>query len=227
MKYINYFLLAVALLLISQAPSQAQPQLGLYTVSVSTTTPQLGEQLSLFTKLKNWSLTDTFSGIIDYKLACKDSIITSALVVGKPANAGFSIILAPQTEISALFTVQILGTHFKVGPDIIIVWPVASQAQIVDSARAAINIKWALGLAPNWATDFKVWVDNNQFVLSTNDQKNRLQHVRIFDLTGVLINTLEIEKDAKQVPLPPLPLGIYIAEFVTVNGETYRLKFVR
>jgi hypothetical protein len=105
----------------------------------------LNDQISIFTKLKNTSTTDTFSGVINFLLANKDSIITNLSVVGKPPFTGTSITLAPLEEKAALFTVQLLPTYFKAGPDIIIVWPVASVA-VVDSARAPIQIANALGL---------------------------------------------------------------------------------
>jgi hypothetical protein len=185
----NRYILALLIVIGVGMPSTtfAQAKLGLYTTSVSNSTPNLNDQISIFTKLKNTSTTDTFSGVINFLLANKDSIITNLSVVGKPPFTGTSITLAPLEEKAALFTVQLLPTYFKTGPDIIIVWPVASVA-IVDSARAPIQITNAL-----WAwkskveMKFQLFVANEQLFVRKNGQENALQYVRIYAVSGALI----------------------------------------
>jgi len=96
----NGYILALLIVIGVGMPSTtfAQAKLGLYTTSVSNSTPNLNDQISIFTKLKNTSTTDTFSGVINFLLANKDSIITNLSVVGKPPFTGTSITLAPLEE---------------------------------------------------------------------------------------------------------------------------------
>jgi hypothetical protein len=110
----NGYILALLIVIGVGMPSTtfAQAKLGLYTTSVSNSTPNLNDQISIFTKLKNTSTTDTFSGVINFLLANKDSIITNLSVVGKPPFTGTSITLAPLEEKAALFTVQLIAHLF-------------------------------------------------------------------------------------------------------------------
>lgn len=206
--------------------SYAQAKLGLYTTSVSNSTPNLGDQISIFTKLRNTSTTDTFSGVINFLLANKDSIITNLSVVGKPPFTGTSITLAPLEEKAALFTVQLLPTYFKAGPDIIIVWPVASVA-IVDSARAPIQIVNALGLDELGGNEIQLFVANEQLFVRKNGQENALQYVRIYAVSGTLIEQHLLHSTNNNIPLRHLPDGMYIVEMVSGNTIMKRIKFLK
>ena len=206
--------------------SYAQAKLGLYTTSVSNSTPNLGDQISIFTKLRNTSTTDTFSGVINFLLANKDSIITNLSVVGKPPFTGTSITLAPLEEKAALFTVQLLPTYFKAGPDIIIVWPVASVA-IVDSARAPIQIVNALGLDELSGNEIQLFVANEQLFIRKSSQQNALQYVRIYAVSGALIEQHSLHATNNTIPLQQLPSGMYIVEMVSGNTIMKRIKFLK
>ncbi len=224
----NGYILALLIVIGVGMPSTtfAQAKLGLYTTSVSNSTPNLNDQISIFTKLKNTSTTDTFSGVINFLLANKDSIITNLSVVGKPPFTGTSITLAPLEEKAALFTVQLLPTYFKAGPDIIIVWPVASVA-IVDSARAPIQIVNALGLDELSGNEIQLFVANEQLFIRKSSQQNALQYVRIYAVSGTLIEQHLLHSTNNNIPLRHLPDGMYIVEMVSGNTIMKRIKFLK
>lgn len=224
----NGYILALLIVIGVGMPSTtfAQAKLGLYTTSVSNSTPNLNDQISIFTKLKNTSTTDTFSGVINFLLANKDSIITNLSVVGKPPFTGTSITLAPLEEKAALFTVQLLPTYFKTGPDIIIVWPVASVA-IVDSARAPIQITNALGLEEQGGNEFQLFVANEQLFVRKSGQENALQYVRIYTVSGALIEQHLLNAANNTIPLQHLPDGVYIVEMGSGNTIMKRIKFLK
>lgn len=200
----------------------AQAQLSLTTISTSSTTPAINTQLSILTKLKNVSLTDTFSGPVDFLLANQDSIIYDINIVGKPAFAGTTITLAPQEERSALFTVQLDPSHFKAGPDIIIVWPVAA-IHIADSARAPIVIQPALGIASGQIQSAAYCIGGS-FVIRA---EAAIAKVDIYNMMGQCVDSYTISGTAATVPVHHLPEGTYIADITMGSGEALRIRFIR
>lgn len=224
----NRYILVLLFIIGMGMPSTlyAQAKLGLYTTSVSNSTPNLGDQISIFTKLRNTSTTDTFSGVINFLLANKDSIITNLSVVGKPPFTGTSITLAPLEEKAALFTVQLLPTYFKTGPDIIIVWPVASVA-IVDSARAPIQIANVLGLEEQVEQEILLYATNDQLFVRKSSTEIELQYVRIYAISGQLIEQHILTSQNTTIPLQHLPEGVYVVEMTSGNKLLKRLKWVK
>lgn len=225
MRSLYTYLIALAILLGCQGSAQAQASLGMYLSSVSNSTPPLNSQISVATFLKNYSTTDTFTGIIDFRVANQDSIITDINVIGKPNYTGTSIKLAPLEAKAALFTVQLLPSHFKAGPDIIIVWPVAT-ANIVDSARAPIAIQIAAGISDMGVSE-GIYVSDDLLMIKNTGLNNSLQRVRIFDVTGQLVLSSEINAGTSAISLRDIPNGVYIAEISSAGSICKRVKFVR
>ncbi|MES2619413.1 MAG: T9SS type A sorting domain-containing protein [Bacteroidota bacterium] len=205
---------------------RAQAQLGLYTTSVSSSTPNMGDQLYLFAQLKNYSTIDTFNGVINFELANKDSIITNVTIVGKPPYTNTVIKLAPLEEKSALFTVQILPSYFKAGPDIIIVWPIAT-ATIVDSASAVIVIQDPLSIDEQTKAKLRIFTTTEQLIIINEGQESQLEQVRIYTTTGSVILAYKTNTPNITIPLSVLPQGSYIAEVLLQNGERRMLKFAK
>lgn len=203
----------------------AQAQLSLTTTSTSNSTPAINDQLSILTKLKNVSLTDTFTGPVDFLLANKDSIIYDVTIVGKPAFAGTTITLAPQEERSALFTVELFPSHFKAGPDIIIVWPVAA-VHITDSARAPIVIQPALGIDAVAQDDVSAYFSGDQLHILT-DAKITTGRVEIYNMIGQTVGSYTLTSPTTTIPLHHLPKGSYIADIQTGDRPARRVRFIR
>lgn len=222
MRYFYYCCL-ILFLICPTLSTSAQSRLSLTTTSTSSNTPAIGEQLSIFTKLKNVSLTDTFTGPIDFLLANQDSIIYDVNIVGKPAFAGTSITLAPQEERSALFTVELFPSHFKAGPDIIIVWPVAA-VQITDSARAPIDIQPALGIADADPTRSIAYYSADHLFIRTNDLSIS---VNIYNMIGQCVDAYNISGPSGVLPMHHLPAGTYLADILTSGGEELRILIKR
>ena len=223
----NRFIFFLSLcFMLCNTTAHAQAQLGLYTTSVSNSTPNIGDQFYLFASLKNYSATDTFNGVINFELANKDSIITIVTIVGKPPYTNTIIKLAPLEEKSALFTVQILPSHFTAGPDIIIVWPIAS-VPIVDSARAPIVIQNPLGIKEQTESKLHLFVFNEQIFIQNTDTENPLQQLQILNMNGQVVSAAKINSPIATIPVNNLPKGVFIVEILLQNGETRVLKFVR
>jgi hypothetical protein len=226
MRYLYSIILLIVVLTAPMASACAQASLSLRTISTSSATPTLNSQLSIFTKLKNESATDTFHGPINFLLANKDSIIYNINIVGKPAIAGTTITLAPHDSVNCLFTVQLLTSNFMAGPDIIIVWPVAA-VQIIDSARAPINISIAAGITPTAAEGITAYVANDQLYIRDFDGQSILMQVRIYNLVGQLVADPQLTDSSAVVSLQTLPHGAYIADIISGTGLSRRIKFVR
>lgn len=225
MKYACTIWLIIAAFIMSPRTSSAQASLGLFTSSVSNSSPTLNTQISIFTELLNLSATDTFRGVVNFKLANKDSIITNVNVVGMPNFAGTSITLAPQEQKAALFTVQLLPSYFSIGNDIIIVWPVAAVAT-PDSAKAPIVISAETGISDIASQSVKAYVADERLMIISDD-KTGLQQVQIFDIAGRKVGEYTIDATAITISLHDLPKGIYIADILTTTGESRKIKFVR
>jgi hypothetical protein len=226
MKKLHLLILFFVLVLGLRDPLSAQARLGLYYTSASSTTPNLNTQLSVFTQLKNLSTTDTFSGVVNFSLANKDSIITNLSVVGYPSFTGTSITLAPLEQRSALFTLQLLPSYFKIGPDIIIVWPVVSVA-VIDSARAPIDIQAAVGVDDIADDSMQVFVANEHLFIRNSGIDQRLQQVQIIDIEGREIISRSAELKEHSLYLGDLPKGIYLIRIQIGEGLFRRIKFVR
>jgi hypothetical protein len=54
-----------------------------------------------------------------------------------------------------------------------------------------------------------------------------LQGVRIYALNGQLRLTQQLAASTNRIPIKDLPAGVYVAEVRLMNGETYKLKWVR
>lgn len=225
MRKLYKCVLVVAMLLLIQLGLQAQGTLGLYTTSVSNSSPAMGEQFSLFTKLVNTSTTDTFKGVIDFELANEGGIINDIAVFGEPAVSGNFLTLAPLQEINLLFSITPQPSYFVVGPDIIIVWPLAS-APVIDSARAQIFIQEPTGIKNAEQLTLKNWVQNQQLIIQLLNTENSLQRVQIFSTSGTLLISESTNGNTTNIPIGMLPNGIYIAEIVTSDGSRNCIKFI-
>lgn len=226
MRYLFSIIILIAVLSAPVADVRAQASLSLRTTSTSTNTPTLNSQLSIFTKLKNESATDTFHGPIDFLMANKDSIIYNINIVGKPAIAGTTITLAPHDSLNLLFTAQLLTSNFMVGPDIIIVWPVAAVS-IIDSAKAPITISIATGVTATSVENMTAFVANDQLFIKNTQGQIAKGQVRIYDLVGQLVASQQLTDSITVIPLQALPHGVYIADIASGMGLSRQIKFVR
>ncbi len=224
MRYFYYCCLIVTLAC-ATLTSSAQAQLSLTTTSTSSSTPAINDQLSILTKLKNVSLTDTFTGPVDFLLANQDSIIYDVNIVGKPAFAGTTITLAPQEERSALFTVELFPSHFKAGPDIIIVWPVAA-VHITDSAKAPIVIQPMLGIDPIAESGVSAYFSADLLHIKTIAVAPA-GRVEIYDMLGQSVGSYPLTGTSTIIPLHHLPQGSYIADIQTGITSARRIRFIR
>lgn len=209
----------------------AQAELGLYTTSISNASPALGEQISIYTELRNNSITDTFAGPIDFTVANHDGIITAGSVIGKPPFTGTTVVLPPGAKMAALFTVQLQPAYFKVGPEIIIVWPITTSSPstviIVDSAKAPITITASTGIVDIPYENIKAFVYNEQLIIQTIEGKTSLEKVQIFDVVGTPVALYYLSDTDAIISLAALPKGLYIAEIMAARGQRKTIKFVR
>lgn len=226
MKKVYLYGLFIAVLLFANINISAQGSLGLYTVSVSTTTPTMGQQVSLSANLVNTSTTDTFNALIDFELANENGIINDVNVFGEPPISGNVITLLPQQVMLLTFTITPQPAYFTPGPDIIIVWPI-STAPTVDSARQALTILEATGINEPNASLFKLAVQNETLNIQLTSPEYSLQRVRIYSADGRVVHTETIVGDKTSVYIGTLPKGMYIAEVTTTNGYVKVAKFVR
>ncbi len=208
----------------------SQATLSLSTTSLSSATPAINDQLSIFTMLTNTSTVDTFEGIIDFSLANDDSILISTAVVGKPNYAGTSIVLAPLEQKAALFTVQLIPSYFKAGPEIIIVWPIAKNPKtltlVVDSAEAPIDIQVAVGI-DDADPLLKAFVSGNRFVIQNNHSEISLERVQILSANGSVVHSQDVADTKAEIDIASLTPGVYLGEILFRNGSRTIVRFVK
>ncbi|MFN8310957.1 MAG: T9SS type A sorting domain-containing protein [Chitinophagales bacterium] len=221
----RFFVISIALLFFA-AEVRSQAALSLTTTSVSNSTPNLGDQISVLTKLKNVSATDTFTGNIDFLLSNIDSTIFNTSLVGKPAFAGTVLKLAPLEEKAALFTIDLLPVHFKAGPDIIIVWPVAS-VHIIDSAKAPITIMPALGWHDPSRSTTLIFTTRHELILDNSAINYSLEEVQIFNVLGRCVFSSNEKAMQIKVPISDWPSGLYFVRFKEESGYYTRPVLVK
>lgn len=136
-----------------------------------------------------------------------------------------SLFLAPGDSIHKTLNVHASPPQFQTGPSVVVIWPISTfngtTVIAQDSAKFTISI---ISNGINGLDYGKLYYSNHQVWLKSDDGIG-FNQVRIYDAAGQLIfNTNTANKST--VPVPYLPMGMYIAEATLSNNLTVRLKFI-
>jgi len=225
MKKNNSLFLFIALC-ISASGLFAQGKLRLSVVTVSDTAPKLGDVVTVFANLQNIDTIQSYTGVISFGVASQTQVLTNANILSSPPYTGTQITLAPKEAIPALFTITVDKDYFKVGPDIIVIWPKAIGT-MKDSIFIPINIQQILGVGNTDAKELVWSINESQLIIQSGNENTALKQVRIFSVNGALLLNQFIETNPAQINIEHLPKGIYICEMMLENRVHKIVKFAR
>lgn len=211
--------------------------IGLSLVSYTQSNPgsqqsQLGYTIVINALVTNYDSTQ-YVGFIDFGLHNTNYTLTdNDDVFSRPSYSGVPIILNGGESIPAIFNVTLNPSYFAPGPDVVVVWPITAVND-ADSIRIDLNIIGNNGVTDTVATavndpnnaPLAFSVLENEILLLNVPAQTNFKQVRILDLTGREVFELN-SAYIKQVPIPDIPKGIYLAEFLASDGTVKVLKFV-
>jgi hypothetical protein len=205
----------------------SQSSLRLNVITVSDSAPALGDEILVFANLQNTDTANSFTGVVNFEIANGFQNLSGSNILSAPPYNGTQITLNPKEEIPALFTVRVDEQYFKVGPDIIVIWPMTTLPP-KDSIRIPITIHQALGI--EWLTQNKphLSVNGNQLMIQSGvTANNELKQVRIFNLTGQLLLQQSSEEKNISIGIDELPRGLFVCELLYSNNKRNVMKFVK
>jgi hypothetical protein len=224
MKALKLILIILAFLIGLSAFSQARLQLNVITVS--DTSPKIGDVVTVFANLQNIDSSQTFSGVVTFGAANNSQIFTGANILSSPPYSGTQIQLLPKEKIPALFDIEIDQQYFKVGPDIIVIWPIF-QHPANDSIFIPINIQLPTGIGEVAANKWTCTAHNDVLQIRVARSTRLLKQVRIFATNGTVIVTQESTENSLDITTQALSQGLYLCELLFQNGERKVLKFIK
>lgn len=226
MSGIRRHILFIGLLFIATT-GFSQSSLRLSVITVSDSAPALGDEILVFANLQNTDTANSFTGVVNFEIANGIQNLSGNNILSAPPYNGTQITLNPKEEIPALFTVRVDEQYFKVGPDIIVIWPMTTLPPN-DSIRIPINIHQALGIEGLTQNKPHLSVNGNQLMIHSGaTANNELKQVRIFNLTGQLLLQQSSEEKNINLSIDELPRGIFICELLYGNNKRNVMKFVK
>ncbi len=124
------------------------------------------------------------------------------------------------------YTFSVSNNDFHIGDDVVVVWPrglVGSTA--IDSLVFNVYIAYYNGVEENKKanSDLKVFPNPAKDFLSFTSEKNTIEEVKLYDMTGRLVLQ---SKSHLKVFTGHLTFGVYIAEARLSNGIITRKKIM-
>ncbi len=227
MKKVRNWGLALLLALFA-VPAFAQPFDVRITMNDTMALPDtvtLGSQYNFQVFLHNDSaFTFTDSLTLFYRIDTVNYISPSG-----SSGLEYSIIVADSIpandSILVNITAHVTSPAFKVGPSVVVIWPVAPHHNLLfDTLSKQIYVR-DLGndLQEPGQASLKMLVNGN-ILRFVQEADLPLKYVRIYDATGQLI--LQENAPSLEVQLPPLPAGIYFTE-VYWNNRRHLFRFAK
>ncbi len=207
---------------LSQATNGIAVRLLGYTID-STLNVSIGYKLTISAEVTNTDSQQVFFDRLDFGMRNLQQDLSASSVFNKPVYSTDSVYLDPFETVPAIFSIDIDHPYFTPGPDVVVVWPI-SPNPIADSIRIPLNILNPNGMLKNEDLPFSYLVTNSDITLMNIDNKNSFKQVRIFNLMGQLVSSLQSDFITR-IPIPDLPKGIYLCQLMS-NGKTVTLKFL-
>jgi hypothetical protein len=207
--------------------SSAASDLGFGAATFSKDTLYLGDTLFISTHLVNYDSvayndTISFSLKINGVINVNPNIFPNPFLI-QPIN------IPSHDSIPANFLVVITPAYFQVGPDILVVWPIASDGSPTrDTLIKSIFVldPSAVGISNEKIEQFRVFCFDNSGIIQSSDPEIHLNRVRIFNISGQAVSDLALSHNNK-IPFSDCPDGMYFAE-VTFNSTQKRIvKFIK
>jgi hypothetical protein len=204
----------------------AEAQIGL-RISTNDTFPNpfiYGNSFSFNALVKNDSST-TFNDRIGFGY----SINSGAAQTNPDSLAGVSfdtLIAGLQLGeiISKTIVVNVDGPQFLVSPSVVVIWPISTSKQALDSLVISFTVLLPAGVADVGESNIKAYIINNSLMVQA-EQEIQLKQVRIYDILGREI--LNQRNPSAAIPLPVMGSGIYLTEITYNNNQRKVFRFFK
>lgn len=215
--------LYILLLLLSGSAVWAQVGLRIELANgpVIPSSADTGTSFSFNVKVINDSAS-TFQGSIGFNYSINGTTYTSADSASGINYTTESDTLAGGDSVVKMITVIVKNPKFTVGPSVVVIWPVAFNADNVNTLGFNLNVTTSDGMPID---DDRLGMYINYGHLYINNPTGLLlNRVRIYDLNGRLIQEEGYPYDG--VPVSEYAAGFYIAELTYVNGKRKTFRFM-
>lgn len=147
------------------------------------------------------------------------SSIGAAIIFPTESN----VVIAADSGIVRTINIDYTPARFSVGPSVVIIWPIAPPAILVDSLIGQVTILPFLGIEKMADNSPELYFANKHLVIQ--DLNSALNRVRIFDIEGRLLIDNQLETSTI-LPLNGLRKGTYFAEVLYGDNRRKVLQFV-
>ena len=213
---------AVLLLLISNQLKAVDLGVGVTLINYTLGTVDLGYTITINARVSNYDSVP-FNGTLDFGLRNNQQELSNSGVFNKPPYSSTQISLGPYETVPAVFSVDIDPQFFNPGPDVVVVWPICGKP-IIDSIVININVLTPNSIADNKDDLFTFIVLGNKIFLKNYAPETNFKQVRIYNLMGQQVSELH-SQFITEVPLPVLPKGLYLCEFLSADGKRKVIRF--
>lgn len=206
---------------VSRATGSIGVSLITYTIeAANSATP--GYTITISAQLTNFDSLP-FHDTIDFGLRGNQQTLSNAGIFGKPIYSGRYIYLHGYESVPAIFSVTIEQQYFAPGPAVVVVWPLCPVPS-VDSVVINFTVRDPSGISSTKEDPFSYIVLNNTILLKNLDAKTNFKQVRIFNLLGEQVFSLQ-SSYITEIPVPNLPKGIYLCELSAADNTKRVIKF--
>lgn len=228
-KPLRYLLLTL-LLWCKQSVWAVTGGLGMNTATLSADTLHFGDTLRISTHIVNYS-SGTYQDSISFGLKINGITNVNHVLFPNPF-LGQTVTIPAGDSIPASLIVIITPAYCQVGPDILVIWPIAADAT-PDHERLTEHIFVIIPTTDT--TDVPEEKDEKNLKLFSNgDYVHIINNSVDIQLNRVIIWNLEGQKIAEQpidnntsVPFGPAPTGLYVAEIIYDKDKHLMIKFIK
>ena len=222
------FFIPLLFILTLSSTLKAQSDLGIdsnfFSYSIPTST-SFNNNDNYIVSVKNFG-PQTYTGTVIVEFYLDSSTVGSSFVKLDSSIINNTVI-SPNSGVSDSALIHIDSTKFRSGINTVVIWPKTSSATTHDSLKINILVVGYAGINgpinTNKTIIFPVPMQNKLFV-ANKDQNFIIEQVRIFDLSGRLIQD---EKFNGSLDVSKLTSGVYTLEFSDKNGKTSRYKVIK
>ena len=236
MKAKNYLPAILILLGCIGYKAEAQSKLGLTLQGLNKDSLYVGDTLKIIATLTNYD-TAEYNDIISFGLKINGIENVNQVLFPNPFYDQV-VQIPPNSSTSGLFTITITPAYFDIGPDILVVWPIARDLSppyhtvdttiyVFGTPVDTVPVDTPLAFKPvDYNPHLKAYYLNDHIYLKAEDAGINLKRVSIFDLSGKEVLNQNTD-GSKPVPFNMEADGIYFIKVTFNEGEMAVYKIAK
>lgn len=222
MNYLHRLVASAVLVFLFVTPSRAISGVGVTLINYTFDTVGFSYTITINARVSNYDSVP-FAGVLDFGLRNDHQVLSNTGIFNKPPYSQNQVSLYPYETVPAIFSVDIDPQYFSPGPDVVVVWPICTKP-IVDSILINIFVETPSVVKNEKEELFNYIVMNDRIFLKSLSSETNIQQVRLFDVLGRQISEARASF-ITEFPIPTTAKGIYLAEFLAVDGRRKVVKF--